>query len=314
MMKFATLAGLVAALSLTAPAAIAQTFPIKMASYNKGYFKGFNAVVLPSYNMTFITASQATAVGGGARARLTKVLVGVDEETMRKLADEAHADLRAQFTAAGIPVASDETATAMLAANTIPVHPGNRDVVDASGGITLNKSLRQSYVTVGPKAAPLLTPYKTNLTGGGALSMIAFNNRIAKGQPEGTMAVIPTLVLDFANVGASTSSNMRGNSASAQGGAAFTIRGVASGIIFAKVIGRGYIFPFFIRPESESGVATPFSVDVAGAANVAPVSVMGESVARGDAVIVDLPAWEGLVRAAYKSYNSAIVTAALKGK
>src|SRR3990167_6561621 len=194
-MKFASFAVLGAALSLIAGEAAAQSFPIKMASYNKGYFKGFRSVVLPSYNVTFITATQATAVGGGARARLNKVLVGVDEATMRKLADEAHTDLRAQFTAAGIPVAGDETAAAMIAANTIPVLPGNRDVVNASGGITVNKSVRQSYVTVGPKAAPLLAPYKPALAANGAnvMAMTPFNNRLVTGQPEGTMAVIPTL-------------------------------------------------------------------------------------------------------------------------
>eukprot|EP01030_Chromulinospumella_sphaerica_P018844 gene18844-18717_t len=143
MKKFALAAAIAATLTLGVGVAIAaqsslggQTFPIKMASHDKNYFKGSNAIILPTYQLTFITGNQATAVGGGARARNTKVLAGVDEATMRKLADEAHADLRAQFVAAGLPVASDETAQAMIAANTIPLQPGNRYVVEAKGGIT----------------------------------------------------------------------------------------------------------------------------------------------------------------------------------
>ncbi|MDO9337923.1 MAG: hypothetical protein Q7T61_16120 [Caulobacter sp.] len=314
MKKLALVAAIAATLTLGVGVAVAQTFPIKMASYDKNYFKGSNAVILPTYNLTFITANQATAVGGGARARNTKVLAGVDEATMRRLADEAHADLRAQFVAAGLPVASDETAQAMVVANTIPLQPGNRHVVDAKGGITVNKSLRQSYVSVGAAKAPILAPYKTDLSGGSYLSMIQFNNRIAKGQPEGSLVVIPTLVIDFANMSAAAQSGFKRNTASAGGAAVFSIRGVASGTFFAKVIDRGRIFPFYIRPEGDYGVPNAFARDEAGAADVAPLSVMGESVARGDAVVVDLPAWENLVRAAFRAHNATIVAATLRGK
>lgn len=316
MKKLALVAAIAATLSVGVGAAFAQTFPIKMASYDKNYFKGSNAIILPTYQLTFITSSQATAVGGGARARNTKVLAGVDEATMRKLADEAHADLRAQFVAAGLPVASDETAQAMIAANTIPLQPGNRYVVEAKGGITVNKSLRQSYISVGASNAPLLAPYKAELAANGSnfMGMMPFNNRIAKGQPNGSLVVIPNLVLDFANMSAEAQSGFRRNTASAGGAAVFSIRGVASGTIFAKAFGKNNVFPFFIRPEADYGVPTPFAVDQAGGADVAPLSVMGESVARGDAVIVDLPAWENLVRAAFRAHNATLVAATLRGK
>jgi hypothetical protein len=146
------------------------------------------------------------------------------------------------------------------------------------------------------------------------MAMTPFNNRLVKGQPNGTLAVIPNLVIDFANMSAAVQSGPKRNSASAGGSAVFGIRGVASGIIFAKAFGKNNVFAFFIRPEADYGVAAPFARDEAGAAGVAPLSVMGESVARGDAVIVDLPAWENLVRAAYRDYNASIVAATLKGK
>lgn len=316
MKKLALAAAIAATLTLGVGVALAaQTFPIKMANHDKNYFKGSNAVILPTYQLTFITSNQATAVGGGARARNTKVLVGVDEATMRKLAGEAHADLRAQFAAAGLPVASDETAQAMIAANTIPLQPGNRYVVEAKGGITLNKSLRQSYISVGAANAPLLAPYRSELGGNfNYMSLAPFNARLGKGQPNGSLVVIPNLVIDFANMSANVQSNTKRNSASAGGSAVFGIRGVASGIFFAKAYGKGQIFPFFVRPENDYGVGAPFARDVAGAADVAPLSIMGESVARGDAVVVDLPAWENLVRAAYRDYNASIVATTLKGK
>ncbi len=321
MRKLALAAAIAATLTLGAGLAAQsasgpQTFPIKMANHDKNYFKGANAIILPTYQLTFITENQATAVGGGARARNTKVLAGVDEATMRKLADEAHADLRAQFTAAGLPVASDETAQAMIAANTIPLQPGNRYVVEARGGITVNKSLRQSYISVGATNAPLLAPYRSELAANGAnvMGMTPFNNRLVKGQPNGSLAVVPNLVIDFANMAAAVQSGGKRNTASAGGSAVFGIRGVASGIIFAKAFGKNNVFAFYVRPESDYGVGTPFARDAAGAADVAPLSVMGESVARGDAVIVDLTAWENLVRAAYRDYNASIVAATLKGK
>lgn len=316
MKTLALAAAFAVALAVGIDVAAAQTFPIRIASHDKNYFKGSSTIVLPTYQLTFITENQATAVGGGARARNNKVLAGVDEATMRKLADEAHADLRAQFVAAGMPVASDETAQAMVAANTIPLQPDNRYVVQARGGITVNKSLRQSYISVGATKAPLLAPYKSELAANGSnfMSMTPFNNRLVKGQPNGTLAVVPNLVIDFANMSANVQSGPRKNTASAGGSATFGIRGVASGVIFAKAFGKNNVFAFFIRPEADYGVGTPFAREDAGAADVAPLSVMGESVARGDAVIVDLPAWENLVRAAYRDYNASIVAATLKGK
>lgn len=40
---------------------------------------------------------------------------------------------------------------------------------------------------------------------------------------------------------------------------------------------------------------------------------LGNHNARGDAVVVDLPGWEGLVRKTFQAYNTALV-AAVKGR
>jgi hypothetical protein len=250
-------------------------------------------------------------VGGGAKARSTVTLTGIDEAQLRRLADEAQADLRAQFSAAGFTMVGDEQARAMVAANTIPAMPNNIEVVSNEGGFTINKSLRQSYVTVGPAAVPALEPYRY---GANYMGMIQFNNRLAKGQSEGTLAVVPHLVLDFASIGASTSSTNKANKASAGGSIGFTLRGVASGVFVVKVIRRDTMFPAFIRPENDVAVATPFARVEPGGADVAPLSIGGTSTARGDAVVVDRAAWEGLVRTAFKDYNAAIVAAVVKGR
>jgi len=282
-----------------------------MASHQSSYFRGVNPVVLPTYHVTFIVAQQATAVGGGAKARVTKVLTGVDEGMLRRLTDEAHADLRAQLTAAGFQVVTDEQARAMVAANDIPLMTGNIEIVIVQGGITLNKSIRQSYVTVGPTSAPALAPYRY---GAPYLGQIKFNNQLAKGQPQDTLALIPHLVLDFANMNAATTQSTKKNVATAGGTAVFSVRGVSSGIMTVKVLPRDRMFPAFIRPERDYSVATAFARDIVGGAEAAPLSIGGSSIARGDAIAIDRPAWEMLVRTAFKDYNAAIVAAVVKGR
>ncbi|HEY9216861.1 MAG TPA: hypothetical protein VIO94_02345 [Phenylobacterium sp.] len=305
-------AALAACLTATAPLAWAQTFPVQMAKHQSSYFKGVDPIVLPTYHLTFIVSQQATAVAGiGARARMTKVLSGVDEATLRKLTDEAHADLRAQFTAAGYTVVSDDAARAMVAANAIPLQPGNVDVVGGEGGVTVGKSIKQGWVMFGPTAAPALAPYKT---GSNYLSQIPINNRFAKGQPMNTLVVLPSLVLDFANMEAGASSRFGRDTASAGGQAAFTIRGVQSAVTVIKVMDRDRMFPASIRPEHDYGVATAFATEQAGGASVAPLMIAGNSVARGDAVVVNLPVWQDLVRKAFHDYNAAIVASVVKGR
>src|SRR5688572_29989491 len=77
------------------------------------FFRQRAKVAVPAYHVVFITQQEGTAAGSmEARARLNTRLVGVDEATMRRLANEAHADLVAQLQAAGIEVIpADQNAT-----------------------------------------------------------------------------------------------------------------------------------------------------------------------------------------------------------
>jgi len=81
---------------------------------------------VPAYHVIFITQQQATAVGSiEARARLNAVLAGVDEATMRRLTNEAYADLVTQLQAANISVVPAGQARAL--ANGVEAVPGNGD-------------------------------------------------------------------------------------------------------------------------------------------------------------------------------------------
>jgi hypothetical protein len=303
-----------ASMMATSNTAWAQTFPIRWAGLNYGYFRGSNAIVVPTYHLTLITSQQATAVGGiGARARMTKVLSGIDEATLRNLTNEAHADLKARFVVAGLPVASDEQAQAIVEASGVARLSGNVQVVAMeAGGFTLNKSLKQGWVTVGAAAAPALAPFAY---GANVQAAAGASGKLVKGQPENTLALMPHLVLDFASIGGSIGGGLLGRvTASVGGNTEFTLRGLASGILAAKALPRGYTFPFYFRAEGDYGVATPFATERRGAADVAPLMSVGNTIARGDAVEVNLEAWRGLVQASYRDYNAAIVAAVLRGK
>ena len=109
----ATLA--VAAIGLAVPAA-AEPMTIPMAGGHKGFIAGHANVVIPAYHVNFITSHQATASASiMAKTRLAMVLEGPTPELMRKLTDEAHADLVSQMTAAGLSVLPADQATAVAA-------------------------------------------------------------------------------------------------------------------------------------------------------------------------------------------------------
>ncbi|MES2035731.1 MAG: hypothetical protein V4466_16315 [Pseudomonadota bacterium] len=297
--------------ALASPA-LAQTFPIKWSSHQSSYFRGVGPIVLPTYHLTFITSKEATAVGGfGARARLTKSLAGVDEATLRRLTDEAYADLGAQFTAAGFTVVSPEKTREIVVQGGIQLQPGNVSTAQAGQGIVVNSAVSNGHAMFGPSAAPALAPFRP---GSNPMSWTAQYPKLIAGQPQNTLAVLPYLVLDFGNLGGKASSGWGRQTATVAGDLAFTVRGVQSGLIVVKAIDRGRAFPAFIRPENEPSVSTVFATQVAGGADVRPLQIGTDNLTRGDAVVLDLPVWERLVRQAFKDYNAAIVAAVVKGR
>jgi hypothetical protein len=306
-----SLVAAVLSLAIAAPAT-AQTFPIKWSSHQSSYFRGVGPIVLPSYHLTFITSKEATAVGGfGARARMTKSLAGVDEATLRRLTDEAYADLSAQFAAAGFTVVDPAKTREIIAAGGIQLQPGNVATAPAGQGIVVNAAVSTGHAMFGPAAAPALAPFRP---GSSIMGWNAQYPKLITGQPQNTLAVLPYLVLDFANLGADTGSRRGRATATVGGDLAFTVRGVQSGLIVVKMLDRGRVFPAFIRPENEPSVATVFATEVPGGASVRPLQIGTENLTRGDAVVVIRPVWEDLVRKAFRDYNAAIVAAVVKGR
>lgn len=314
-----------AALLFAARPALAEPLTVKLISQHDGLFKGHRRVVIPAYHVNYITSQQATAVATiGARSRLAMALFGVDEATMRRLADEAYADLVAQFGAAGVEVVSEADARALVSTAGMERAPGNLIQGGGGGGVTVGKSLRRGFVTVGASQAPALTAYKLPEQTGGFGNSMAIAGQLGAGKGMQKPAwdldanvLIPSLTLDFAQMEASTGQGMFGATSSASGAVQFMIRADSPLTTLNPASGGRFSTPGGLRPDRDVVSRTPFATVEEGGAPVR-VGSMTTTVdenyqtvarARGDAVIVNLPVWKGLVRDAFRAYNAAIVGA-----
>lgn len=301
-------------------AALAEPLTVQMTGQHRGVVVG-ERYAIPTYHVNFITSQQATSVVSiGARTRLAMVLEGVDEATLRRLADEAYADLRTQMEAAGLSLMSIEETRAMTQAAGFEEIPGNIEVSGIGPGITIGSSVRKGWVTVGPQAAPALNAFRTlrstmGISGQiGAITAIQPFNR----RPETVNGVVlaPSLTIDFARMEAARG-GMFGGAARAGGNVALGVLSTSPVMAYRTTrIGLGT--PGSFAPRADVFSNTPFAQVIEGGAAVRSGPSFSTTVdanyqavqrARGDAVIVDLPVWEGLVRDAYRGYNAGIVQA-----
>lgn len=312
-------AAMTAAMAMTAPlAAVADTFDIRMTGQNRGFLRG-DRFVIPTYHVNFVTSQQATSVVSiGARTRLAMVLQGVDQATMRRLADEAYADLRTQMEAAGLTVVSAEEARTMSETAGLQRLPNNIDVAGIGPGITVGSSIRRGWVTVGPEAAPAvrgLGSMGNSVMRIGAFGALGGFNRVP--DSAGLVAFAPALTIDFARMQAARG-GLFGGAASSGGQMGFGVLMLPT-ITAQKPVGRmGAGTPGQFGPRADVFTQTAFAELVQGGAAVRAGASFADDVdenyqavvrARGDAVVVNLPVWEGLVRDAYRDYNAAIVAA-----
>lgn len=325
-MKAMFLAGLMgAAVALSAGAtAMAETFNIQMQGQHRGVVRG-ERFAIPTYHVNFITSQQATSVVSiGARTRLAMVLQGVDQATMRRLTNEAYEDLRRQMAEAGLTLVSPEETRAMSQAAGLRELPGNLEVAGIGPGITVGSSIRKGWVTMGPDAAPALAGLATMSSSGnsmaniGAISALGGLNRT----PDSADLVFlaPALTVDFVRMEAARG-GMFGGAASTSGRVGFGVVAVSSRVMAQKPSGRMNVgTPGGFGPRADAFTDTPFAEVVQGGAAVRAGPGLADTVdenyqavqrARGDAVVVNLPVWESLVRDAYRSYNAAIVQALL---
>lgn len=321
-MRAVWLAVTVGVLAAAAPMgqALADTFNIQMTGQNRAVVRG-QRFAIPTYHLNFVTSQQATSVVSiGARTRLAMVLQGVDQATMRRLTNAAYEDLRAQMEAAGLTLVSPEETRVMVEAANLPRLPGNVEVAGIGPGITINASIRRGWVTMGPDAAPALqalaTMRGTENPMARIAAMSALNGLNRTPDSADLVFLAPSLVLDFAQM--ETGRSMFG--ARAGGAVRFGIL-ASSRVAAQKPTGRNNIgTPGGFQPRADAFTDTDFADVIQGGAAVRAGAGLADTVdenyqaiqrARGDAVIVDLPVWESLVRDAYRDYNAAIVQTVL---
>lgn len=304
------------------PAGFAQGYDIKFTGFTGGQLKGL-PIGIAAYQLTVYTQHQATAVANiEARSRLTTTLVGLDEALLRRLADAGHADLKAQLAAAGIALApADETRGALAAAGAA-FAPGNIDIKDIRGGITIGKSVKKAYAAVGAAEAPMIAgvadPTATGV--GGILARFGSGNKIGNAaKAMKTILIAPALVIDFAKSDAGS----RGNVALATSDLRFTL--ARSSIVNLQSPSKDGRFntPGMMTLTRDHEAPTAFATVATGDGAVRAMgsgnswtdrNFQTHSAIRGDAAVLDVAVWEGLVRDAYRAFNGAIVAAIVKAR
>ena len=308
----------VLSLGLAAPA-MAQTFPVKFYG-SPGQVLKQGPIVVPSYELAFFTQQQGTASGGVlTKSRLTTTLSNVPEATMRRLADEAHADLIAQLKAANVPLADANDFKMKALAAGLPYSPTNSDVTQIGRTITIGAGVASAYAAYGATEAPILTglhaPTNSPM---GAMATMGVSRKVAPiVQAQQSVAVMPLLAIDFADTDAKAGRDFMGReAANVSSRLKFSINMFSKVSLMASFNnGRASSPGIMAMGGKEIGVPTAFGTVLTGEGAVRQMSVtkvvnssyIAEDAARGDAVVVDLPVWEGLVRQAFKDYNAAIV-------
>lgn len=302
-------------------AAFAQTaqFPIKLTGQHGGLFKGRTKIAIGSYGINYIVAQKATAVSGiGLNARVQTGLAGVDEATMRRLADEGYADLRAQLAAAGITLVSEaETKGALQAAQVVWI-AGNAES-GKDGGIVIGKGLKKANVAFGAAGAPLTDIYSTRgaVGGFGMLAAMGKTGRLNKaGETIDATWIFPLMTVDYADTEMKQGRTLVGGKRSTvTSDIAFGIR--MESPINVQNPAKGSIgTPGIIRPAKDVWSDAEFALGAGQISSTATNSAMTYKVDEGSqgAVRVDPAKWTALVRDAYRAYNAAIVAVVKEAK
>ncbi len=292
--------------------------PVKLSKPNSYGLKDSKIAVL-SYGINFVTGQRASANASvGTKARAGATLAGVNEATMRQLANEAHADLKAQLAAAGIPVVEDATVIDVAKTAGVGFLPGNRDE-NRDGGMIIGSGVKKAYVSVGADAAPLTDLYQGGgkVGGFGMLAAMGKGNKLSKPALSlGAAFVSPSLTIDFADADARTGRTLAGSKrASVDIEAQFAVR-MPSPVNIQVGQAVGIAGPTAMTLSKDVVIDTPFTGS-AGASSMSTDGDYGEWNPNDAAnVVVDLPRWTALVKSAYRAYNAAIVAnlAGARGK
>lgn len=297
----------------------AEAFAVRMTGQHRGLLRA-DGFAIATYHLNFVTSQQATSVASiTARTRLAMVMEGPDQALMRRLTNEAYADLRAQMEAAGLVLMPVEETRTMTREAGLEELPGNQEIAGIGPGITIGASLKRGWATFGPDAAPALEALRGVMRGPGlgqigAISALNPLNR--RPEMQGKAALAPSLVLDFARMDAARP-GLFGGAASVSGNVAFGLL-AESQVSAVKPARMGMGTPGVFRVRDSVFSPTRFAELVQGGAAVRAGPSFSDTIddsyraiqrARGDAVVIDVPVWEGLVRDAYRGYNAAVVEA-----
>lgn len=305
---------ILAALLCVAAPVSAQTFPIKMTGQHSTHFKGKSKVAIGSYGINYVVAQKGTAVAGvGLASKVVTGLTGVDEATMRALADEAHADLKAQLTAANIPLASESEVRGALSEAGVAFMPGNSENY-RDGGITIGKSVKKASIAYGAQAAPLTDMYPASgkiAMGFGAFAAIGKVQKLGKpGAAIDSVFLFPVLTLDYADTEVKVSRTLTGaKRGTVKSNVAFGIRTQSTVNVVNPAYTAGIFYPAKDVFVEDDFTASPQTITAMANDSAYLLNIVDEQ-KKGN-VVVDLPKWKELVRAAYRAYNGAIVTAVM---
>jgi hypothetical protein len=296
--------------------ATAQDFPLKMTGGHSGLFKGRGRLAIPSYSINYIIAQKASAAGGvSVKAKSTTILAGIDEATMRKVVDEAFADLKTQMAAAGLPLATDAEAASVLSKSGTALAPGNT-YRGGDGGIVIGKGVKKQFISFGATAAPLTELFQPGgkVGGLGAIAKMGSTNKL--NEPGGAIdatLIFPSLTLDFAESEVSVSRTLAGGKrASASNEVQFSIR-AESPVNIQNPAYKGLGTPGTMRPAKDASTDVAFAT-VEGSTGATSQTNYGSlfddgMIKNSSLVMADPAKWTELARAAYRSYNAAIVSA-----
>ncbi|BAV65582.1 hypothetical protein [Sphingobium cloacae] len=282
--------------------------PVKLSKPNGHGLK--NKIAILSYSINFVTAQRASANATvGVKARAGTALIGVDEAMMRRLANEAFADLKAQMAAAGIPSIGDDIVARTARTAGVTLIPGNREE-NRDGGMTIGTGIKKAYVSVGADAAPLTDLYQSagKVGGFGMLARFGKGNALSKPALElGAAFISPSLTIDFADADARIGRTLAGSRrASVEIEPQFAIRAPSpTNIQVGQSV--GIAGPTMMTLSKDVVIKAPFSHSAGASAMQSEGAYLEMKQARPGDIIVDLPRWTALVQSAYRAYNASVV-------
>lgn len=283
--------------------------------------RGVKKVIIPFFQVQFVTDAQASASGaGGAHSRTATRLEGPTPQQMQAVTDEVYAAFVADLTAAGLEVVSPEQARTFAAYNDI-MSAGKPSGGDVKG---MNGVTSAFYAPTGMNYYFLPTGLP-DLAGGGTMTAVG-NAPIIRKEADlmtqsGAAVVGFRAVVDFATLSASDRRGFRALARNAKTSAEFglVIKPVATQVFLITPNAKGTMIDPHNRMRLE--LQAPLMIDSEAIQSTDENSSKGAK--RGEAIANAIGFLSGIGGSSSKSQSFAVVvdpavwqkdvTGALKG-